>query len=437
MTEGKHLRDAADAYCVSPAGIVETCQPKVCLGLFTHTQIQMLRLSPSRNISALTLLFAGLMSPLGAAPDAKTLQAEAVKDRSLKDRYENLGLLHKDANHPWLQEFWVLGRYHGHHHDTEGSHGDDAGYESRRVRLGFQATMFKDLTLHAQAISGSDFEPGYNGFTELWARWHFTDAVNLTVGQQKHRFTHDRNVSSRYMSFMERSMFTNMMGLDYTPAVTLSGRIEKLDYYAGVFSNATGRDMGSAFTELHSGSSFLAAGTYDLGTLLGADSAQFYGSYLHTELGSGATNLTRFDSAVSGALILTEGSAALVTELTAGFGGQRGDAIGLNVQPSYFLTDTLEVVGRYQLATSSHANGLRAQRRYESPAGMLDGDSYQAVTLGLNRYVAGHRLKLMTSVEYAKMDDRDVFTFFAGFRMFFGPHSNAPFPGNKLLKGRW
>ncbi len=397
----------------------------------------MLRLSPSRNISALTLLFAGLMSPLGAAPDAKTLQAEAVKERSLKDRYENLGLLHKDANHPWLQEFWVLGRYHGHHHDTEGSHGDDAGYESRRVRLGFQATMFKDLTLHAQAISGSDFEPGYNGFTELWARWHFTDAVNLTVGQQKHRFTHDRNVSSRYMSFMERSMFTNMMGLDYTPAVTLSGRIEKLDYYAGVFSNATGRDMGSAFTELHSGSSFLAAGTYDLGKFLGADTAQFYGSYLHTELGSGATNLTRFDSAVSGALILTEGSAALVTELTAGFGGQRGDAVGLNVQPSYFLTDTLEVVGRYQLATSSHANGLRAQRRYESPAGMLDGDSYQAVTLGLNRYVAGHRLKLMTSVEYAKMDDRDVFTFFAGFRMFFGPHSNAPFPGNKMLKGRW
>jgi len=240
-----------------------------------------------------------------------------------------------------------------------------------------------------------------------------------------------------YMSFMERSMFTNMMGLDYTPAVTLSGRIEKLDYYAGVFSNATGRDMGTAFTELHSGSSFLAAGTYDLGTLLGADSAQFYGSYLHTELGSGATNLTRFDSAVSGALILTGGSAALVTELTAGFGGQRGDAVGLNVQPSYFLTDTLEVVGRYQLATASQANGLRAQRRYESPAGMPDGDSYQAVTLGLNRYVAGHRLKLMTSVEYAKMDDRDVFTFFAGFRMFFGPHSNAPFPGNKMLKDRW
>ena len=394
-------------------------------------------MSQTRNIPLVALLFAGLTNSLWAAPDAPTLKAETEKGKTLKEQYENLGLIHKDEKHPWLQEFWVLGRYHGHHHDTEGSDGDDAGYESRRIRLGFQARMFTRLTLHAQAISGSDFEPGYNGFTELWARWQFSDAVNLTVGQQKHRFTHDRNVSSRYMSFMERSMFTNMMGLDYTPAVTLSGKIEKLDYYAGIFSNATGRDMGGAFTELHSGSTFLAAATYDLGTSLGTDSAQFYGSVLSTDLKTGATNLTRFDEAVSGALILTEGSAALVTELTAGFGGSRGDAIGLNVQPSYFLTDTLEAVARYQVASAREANGLRAQRRYESPAGMLDGDLYQAVYLGLNHYVAGHRMKVMTGVEYAKMNDRDVFTFFAGFRMFFGPHSNAPFPGNKMLPGRW
>ncbi len=232
-------------------------------------------------------------------------------------------------------------------------------------------------------------------------------------------------------------MFTNMMGLDYTPAVTLSGRVDKLDYYVGVFSNATERDMGTAFTELDSGSSFLAAGTYDLGKCFGTDSAHFYGSYLHTELRPGATNLTRFEDAVSAALILTEGPAALVTEVTAGFGGTRGDAVGLNIQPSYFLTDTLEAVGRYQVASASEPNGLRAQRRYEVPAGLMDGDIYQAVYLGLNKYIAGHRLKLMTGIEYAKMDGRDAVTLFAGFRMFFGPHSNAPFPGNKMLRGMW
>jgi len=189
-----------------------------------------------RNKDIFALLLACTALPLGAQTQPASSGRPAA-EQSLKERFENLGLIYQDKKNPGLQELWVLGRYHGHYHDNDGSHGQDSGFESRRVRLGFQATMFDRLTVHAQAISGSDFEPAYNGFTELWVRWQFADSLNLTVGQQKHRFTHDRNVSSRYLSFMERSMFTNMMGLDYTPAVTLSGRVGKCDYYAGVFSN--------------------------------------------------------------------------------------------------------------------------------------------------------------------------------------------------------
>ena len=399
-----------------------------------HAVFLMLQMLQTRN---LLMLAAALTVTQLAAQEKPAAAAKPVAEQSLKERFENLGLIYKDKKNPGLQELWVLGRYHGHYHDNDGSHGQDSGFESRRVRLGFQATMFDRLTVHAQAISGSDFEPAYNGFTELWVRWQFAESLNLTVGQQKHRFTHDRNVSSRYMSFMERSMFTNMMGLDYTPAVTLSGRIDKLEYYAGVFSNSAGTDMWESFTELDSGSSFLAAVTYDLGHFLGAETASFYGGYLHSEAHANATNLTRFDDALAGALIFTDGPAAFVAELTAGFGGARGDAIGLNLQPSYFLTDTLEVVSRYQIASSSQATGLSSQRRYERLAGMGNGDAYQAVYLGLNHYIAGHRLKLLTGMEYARMNQRDSFMVWAGIRMFFGPHSNAPYPGNKLLKGKW
>ncbi len=45
--------------------------------------------------------------------------------------------------------------------------------------------------------------------------------------------------------------------------------------------------------------------------------------------------------------------------------------------------------------------------------------------------------KLLSGIEHARMNHRDVVTLFAGFRLFFGPHSNAPYPGNKLLKGIW
>lgn len=385
----------------------------------------------------LLMLAAALTVTQVTAQDKPAAAAKPVAEQSLKERFENLGLIYQDKNAKGLQEFWLLGRYHGHYHDTSGVGRSDSGLESRRTRFGFQAKMYDRLTVHAQAISGSDFEPVYNGFTELWIRWEFDPALQLTIGQQKHRFTHDRNVSSRYMSFMERSMFTNMMGLDYTPAVTLSGKSGKLDYYAGVFSNLADRDMWESFTELHSGWSALAAVTYDLGQLGGADTAAFYGSLLHTEAKSGATNLTRFDDAASAALILTEGPAALVAEVTAGFGGARGDAIGLNLQPSLFLTDKLELVTRYQLASASETGGLRSQRRYESPAGLPNGEHYQATYLGLNYYLAGHRIKLLTGMEHARMNNRDAFTLFAGFRMFFGPQSNAPYPGNKLLKGIW
>jgi phosphate-selective porin OprO/OprP len=232
-------------------------------------------------------------------------------------------------------------------------------------------------------------------------------------------------------------MFTNMMGLDYTPAVTLLGKIGKLEYYTGFFTNFAGTDMWNSFTELNSGWSYLAATTYDLEHFLGADSAYFYGSYIHSDANENATNLKRFDDAVSGALILTEGSTALVTEVTTGFGGVEGNAVGLNIQPSVFVTDVLELVGRYQIASSSNAEGLRSQRRYESLAGLPDGDCYQACYMGLNYYIADHRIKLMTGVEYARMNDEDTLTFYAGFRMFFGPQSAAPYPGNKMLEGLW
>jgi hypothetical protein len=161
--------------------------------------------------------------------------AEAGPRKAPAEPFPNLGLLFRDDNASVLNEVWVLGRYHGQYHWSDGSNGDDDGWENRRFRLGTQMRLFKNLTLHAQAISGNpngtsdfgDWDPEYNGFSELWASWRFDDAFIVSVGQQKHRFTHDRNVSSRYLNYLERSQLTNMFKAEYTPAVTVSGRVEK------------------------------------------------------------------------------------------------------------------------------------------------------------------------------------------------------------------
>lgn len=358
---------------------------------------------------------------------------QTTRISSLGNTLENLGRVYQDGSNPILQELWLLGRYHGQYHWTEASTGEDDGYESRRTRLGAQAKMFRQATFHAQMVSGTDIQPFYNGFTELWAQWSFSKEIALTIGQQKNRFTHDRNVSSRYLNYLERALVTNMFNVDYTPAITLQGTIKDATYYTGFFTNATGQNMGKAFADFDSGYSFLSAVYYNLGDRLGVQSATLYGSYVHSDANDNATNMNRFDDGLSAALILTQGHASLVTELTGGIGSDTGNIVGLNVQPTYFINHYWQVASRYQLALSDNAEGLRPQRRYEREVDMPDGDLYQAVYLGLDHYIAKHRLKLMTGLEYATMNGEHAWTASTMFRFYFGPHSGGAFPMNQIL----
>jgi len=395
------------------------------------------------RVNLVTVLLAVLpaFASLAATQEVKVDAAAAVgkpQPVTLGEQLENLGRLYSDKTNPIVQEFWLLGRYHVQQHWTDGSNGQyDEGIESRRLRFGFQGKFFNKLTLHAQMVSGTDLDPLYNGFTELWAQWSFSEALNLTIGQQKHRFTHDRNVSSRYINYLERSMLTNMFALDYTPAVTISGKLGSFSYYTGIFSNATGPSMGNAFTKFNSGMSYIASATWDLGKKLGTDNAALNLGYLYSDLDAQATNMNRFTNGLSAALILTEGPFALVTEATSGRGGARGNVHGINFQPSVFLTDKLQLVGRYQYASADDRGGISAQRRYERRVGLNTGDRYQAGYLGLNYHIAKHRLKVMTGVEYTKLDKLDCWTGSVAFRFFFGPHSKGPFPMAQMLEGIW
>lgn len=397
--------------------------------------LPLLALAAGFSLASVSPARAGTSSPsAGKAPAKVTAEP---KPETLAERLENLGRIYSDDTNDVIQELWLLGRYHGQYHWSDGSGIEDDGWEDRRFRIGAQAKLFHHLTLHAQMVSGSDFDPFYNGFTELWAGWQFNDALTLTVGQQKNRFTFDRTVSSRYLNYMERGLLTNLFALDYTPAVTLSGKIGSFSYYTGLFSNATSSDIGDAWTNYDSGWSFIANGTFDLGQSLGADNASLILGYIHSDFNSRATNMNRFEDGASVALSLTKGPASLVTEATAGFGGTGGAAYGINFQPGYFLTDKLQVVGRYQLVGSEDGDGLKAQRRYERDVGLSTGDLYQAGYLGLNYYVAAHRIKLMTGMEYSTLGGKDQWTAWTGVRLFWGPHSKGAFPMGKTLPGAW
>ncbi len=259
------------------------------------------------------------------------------------------------------------------------------------------------------------------------------DRLLLTVGQQKHRFTHDRTISSRYINTLERSMLLNMFNADYTPAVTLSGKRDKFAYYTGVFSNDTSGDIVDSFANLDSGYSLLASGTWDIQDKIEADEAFWNVCYLHSDANENATNPNRYRNGLSSALILTQGTVSLVSEALLGTGSDNGDAAGINIQPGWFFTEKLQLATRYQLAVADDENGLLAQRRYERTAGLTTGDLYHAGYAGLNYYIAGHRIKLMNGIEYADMNGEGVWTASVMIRTFWGPHSNGPFPMKKTL----
>jgi phosphate-selective porin OprO and OprP len=360
------------------------------------------------------------------------------KPKTLAEQLENWGRLYKelykDDDNPLMQEWWLLGRYHGQYYDAGGNVGESDGWENRRFRIGSQARFFEKLTLHAQMVSGVDIDPFYNGFTELWSSWAFDDSFVVSVGQQKHRFTHDRNVSSRYINTLERSMLLNMFGADYTPAVTASGKSDRFAYYTGIFSNATGPDIGEALTHFNSGYSLLASGTYDVKEYFGTDEAFWNVCYLYSDANQNATNLNRYRDGVSTALILTRGAGSLVSEALLGTRSNNGNAFGINIQPGWFFTEKFQLATRYQLAVADEDNGLLASRRYDRTAGVTTGDLYQAGYAGSNYYIASHRIKLMNGIEYANMNGRDVWTASVAFRVFWGPNSSGPFPMAKTLK---
>jgi len=371
-----------------------------------------------------------------AQPTTPPMRAGAAgpeKEFKLGDALENLGRLYKSDQNDVLQEWWLLGRYHGQYHWTEASTGEDDSYETRRFRLGSQARLFRKMTLHAQMVSGSDIDPFYNGFTELWAQWAFSPEIALTIGQQKHRFTHDRNVSSRYLNYLERAMLTNMFNIDYTPAITLQGKVQNATYYTGFFTNATGQNMGEAFTDFDSGYSYIAAVYYDMGALFGADALTLYGSYVYSDANENATNMNRFNNGISPALIYTKGHFSVVNEITGGFGSDNGNSVGMNLQPTYFFNHYLQIATRYQLARSTSDEGLQPQRRYERAVQMTPGELYQAAYIGLNYYIAKHRLKVMTGLEYSNMSGDTAWTASTMVRFYFGPHSGGAFPMNQIL----
>ncbi len=407
-----------------------------------------------KSTLALTLLAASTLSGLQAGEvvtsSSKNLESAVTTEdtRSLCDKIWGLATLYKDDNNPYIQEFSLQGRL-----QLQWASGDsDVGnfgtedrpeevrwgdIEVRRWRLGFKSKIARVFKLEGQIDVNPNFElePGanpdlgdgfYRDIYDIYLTYAPSDAFNLSVGKTKAKFfTHEYFTSSKEIIVFERSLLVNQLRPTELTGIWANGKIDNFLYAVAAY----GGDYKPEFSEFDAGAVFQGSLGYDFGSVFGTEKAIVRFDYQHSTSDENSDAPAVYEHAFSLNSNIEQGRFALYTDLIGGIGrGTTGDVYGAVVTPSYYIADSLQLVLRYQYAHGEN-DGLRLQSRYERLAPDLSdggrGEEYNAVYMGLNYYICGHKLKLMGGVEYNNMDggddggDYDGWTALVGMRMFF------------------
>ncbi len=354
--------------------------------------------------------------------------------RSIYDKIWGAATLYKNDENPILQEFALQGRLQLQYADGDGySSGDRpdellwGDMEVRRFRLGFKSKWFRQFKLEGQIDVNPNFDPQfYSQIYDLNLTWAPNDKFNIGIGKYKANFfSVEQFTSSKEILTFERTLLSNTLFTSELTGIRANGKINNWIYTVGGYAG----DKQAEFTDFSAGAVIQAGIGYDLTSLTGMDKGIVKFDWQHStdskNFGGGAL----FTNAFSLNSTWEKGRFGLYTDVLGGLGRDgQSDVWGFHVIPSFYILDGLQFVTRYQYASSSN-DGLRLPSRYEgldkSVTDSGRGDEFQAVYLGLNYYLYGHKLKLMAGAEYSTMEgggdggDFSGWTALVGMRMFF------------------
>lgn len=393
--------------------------------------------------------------------------------------------LYKDESNPILQEFSLQGRLQvqtadGHsdngHFDMQDykNGGKDEAvwgdhFEARRAYFGAKTKWFQNWKVEGQIDVDTDGLDGvgpdrtlYKDIYDLYVVYAPSDAMNIGAGKQEIKFTREQEISSKEILTFERSLVTNMLHPGNLTGGWVSGKgiDEHWLYELAVYGN----DQVREFSNFDGGAIAFSKIGYDYSSQSGLDSAIATFRYMHntdpgfksaeTDSNYSASATPSFSDSIALTNDLIQGRFGLTTDVLYGFGYEgnaeqagvtkainQSDVFGINIIPSYFIADGLQLVGRFQWAVSEDADAkhgtvpatsnLAIPGRYEksAPAVIQNGDQYLSAYVGLNYYLYGNKLKLMTGVEYSSLGgglakagqtaSYDGYTFMSGLRMSF------------------
>ena len=380
------------------------------------------------------------------------------------DRTWSAFTLYKDDSNPILQEFSLQGRLqvqsiYGESNDDSFNTSDykDAGndenvwgndIEARRARFGFKSKWFQSWKFEGQINVDNDGQDNsgdntfYKDIYDLFVTYAPSDALNISAGKTKVKFSREQEISSKEILTMERSLISNTLFPGELTGAWVSGKgiQEHWLYELGIY----GSDRVREFSSFDQGVVVLGKIGYDYSAQAGLDTAVASIHYMHNSE-PGFADLTdeeykpstspSFTDSIALTNDITSGRFGLTTELLYGFGFEgdaeqngkskpidQSDVLALSIIPSYYIAEGLQLVGRLQVATCSDPDDIQVPSRYERLAeGDQKGNTYTSAYVGLNYYLYGHKLKLMNGVEYSTLGggDYDGYTFMIGLRFSF------------------
>ena len=345
--------------------------------------ISLIRKTTLPFLAAVALITPALAGP----PDAILTEHTPATPAALTgyDRVWSHFTLYKSDDNDVLQEFSLQGRiqlqyaigdadqgnYGSDDRPPEVRWGDDI--EVRRWRLGFKSKWFRQWKLDGQIDVNPDWDPFYRQIYDLNLTYAPSDAINIGIGKYKaNNFGIEQVTSSKEILTFERSLLANQLFAGELTGARFSGKKDNWVYAAGIYSG----DITPEFSDFETGTVFQASLGYDFHEMIGIEKALVRLDWQHSSDASNGMNVgdePRISATSSGIYEngfslnghFEQGKWGLYSDLVTASGrGTTGDVWGITFIPSYYLTDGLQLVGRYQYAHGDN-DGIRLQSRYE------------------------------------------------------------------------
>ncbi|MGJ8642229.1 MAG: porin [Luteolibacter sp.] len=407
-----------------------------------------------------------LIAAIAACPFAHAESEEAKPKKSVNgDWCEWLdgspGEFYEDKSNPWVQSFELKGRLHyqATHQDGNDVNGrdfHDTYDEYRRFRFSTRTQLLQyfKLSLDVNLVDdrrfrtppGNDLDWGYDDFDTATLEFDLNklfkdgpfDKLDLTYGKMSVPITEEQRQSSREIYTVERSMLSEKLAGAESRPTGITLEVEKADWSGtlGVFSGEDDADFLGGWNDgrLYFASiswqpddDFTLTLDYVINDQSGTDDALGY----RTALALGA-HYDKKDWGFMASAMCGDNGFGDPTDSARNRANRQGDFHGFTVMPWYWVVQKkLQVVFRYEYASSEESEGLRLASRYlrgnhDDPLVDVNrgrGDLYHAAYLGLNYYICGDNAKVMGGILYEDLDtpkgDLDAFTYTVAVRTSF------------------